>query len=170
MKKYTSKVKHLDHAAYQCRDTEETRNFYEDILGMRLTAAVEIKQTKTGRDVWVLHSFFEMDDGSFVAFFEDAHREDDSPFYQRHDFEMHLALAVEDELTLMEYKHKLEAAGYEVRGPANHGFCQSIYAYDPNGYVVELSARTDDYDRIMSDSIPQAHDVLQNWQSTKRAA
>jgi len=170
VEKYSTKVKHLDHAAYECRDTEETRHFYEDLLGMRLTAAVEIGTTKTDRSVKVLHSFFEMDDGSFVAFFEDAHRKDDSQFYPRHDFELHLALAVEDEETLQEYKEKLEAAGHEVRGPANHGFCQSIYAYDPNGYVVELATRTKDYDRIMADAIPQAHSVLENWQNSKHAA
>lgn len=170
MQKYNTQVKHLDHAAYECRDTEETRRFYEDILGMRLTAAVEIQVTKTGRDVKVLHSFFEMEDGSFVAFFEDAYRAGDSQFYERHDFELHLALAVEDIPTLLAYKGKLETAGYEVRGPANHGFCQSIYAHDPNGYVVELAVRTEGYDQIMADSIPKAHAILENWQNTKRVA
>ena len=63
-------IKGLHHAAYRCRDSEETRAFYEDFLGLPLANAFEIKQTMTGRETGVLHSFFRMDDGSFMAFFE----------------------------------------------------------------------------------------------------
>lgn len=169
MKKYSNKVRHLDHAAYRCRDTEETREFYEDILGLRLSAAVEISATKTGRSVKVLHSFFEMDDGSFIAFFEDPANTDESMFRRRHDFELHLALSVNDSATLLEFKSKFEAAGYEVRGPSDHGFCQSIYVYDPNGYILELAARTENYDKIMAENVARAHEVLSDWQRNKSA-
>ena len=57
-------IKGLHHNAYRCRDSEETRGFYEDFLGLRLVSAFEIDE---GRG---LHSFFEMDDGSCLAFFE----------------------------------------------------------------------------------------------------
>ena len=63
-------VKGLHHAAYRCRDTEETRAFYEDFLGLPLVDAFEINTTKTGRQTSVLHSFFGMNDGSAIAFFE----------------------------------------------------------------------------------------------------
>ena len=52
------------HNAYRCRDSEETRGYYEDFLGLRFVNAFEIDE---GRG---LHSFFEMDDGSCLAFFE----------------------------------------------------------------------------------------------------
>jgi len=42
-------IKGLHHAAYRCRDSEETRHFYEDFLGLRLVEAFEIKTTQTGR-------------------------------------------------------------------------------------------------------------------------
>ena len=57
-------IKGLHHNAYRCRDSEETRGFYEDFLGLRFVSAFEIDE---GRG---LHSFFEMDDGSCLAFFE----------------------------------------------------------------------------------------------------
>ena len=63
-------IKGLHHSAYRCRDSEETRRFYEDFLGLPLVNAFEIKETQTGRETRVLHSFFQMDDGSCLAFFE----------------------------------------------------------------------------------------------------
>ena len=63
-------IKGLHHAAYRCRDSEETRKFYEDFLGLPLINAFEITETKTGRATHVLHSFYAMDDGSCLAFFE----------------------------------------------------------------------------------------------------
>ena len=63
-------IKGLHHNAYRCRDSEETREFYEDFLGLPLAEAFQIKTTQTGRDTSVLHSFYEMDDGSLLAFFE----------------------------------------------------------------------------------------------------
>ena len=63
-------IKGLHHNAYRCRDSEETRQFYEDFLGLPLVGALEIGETKTGREVSALHTFFRMDDGSCLAFFE----------------------------------------------------------------------------------------------------
>ncbi len=57
-------IKGLHHNAYRCRDSEETRTFYEDFLGLRMVSAFEINEGRA------LHTFFEMDDGSCLAFFE----------------------------------------------------------------------------------------------------
>jgi catechol 2,3-dioxygenase-like lactoylglutathione lyase family enzyme len=57
-------IKGLHHNAYRCRDSEETRGFYEDFLGLRFVSAFEIDE---GRG---LRSFFEMNDGFCPAFFE----------------------------------------------------------------------------------------------------
>jgi catechol 2,3-dioxygenase-like lactoylglutathione lyase family enzyme len=46
-------IKGLHHNAYRCRDSEETREFYEDFLGLRFVSAFEIDE---GRG---LHSFFD---------------------------------------------------------------------------------------------------------------
>ena len=48
-------IKGLHHNAYRCRDSEETRKFYEDFLGLPLANAFRIEETKTGRSADVLH-------------------------------------------------------------------------------------------------------------------
>ena len=63
-------IKGLHHNAYRCRDSEQTRNFYEGFLGLPLSGSLEIRETKTGRTTSVLHTFYRLDDGSFLAFFE----------------------------------------------------------------------------------------------------
>ena len=42
-------IKGLHHNAYRCRDSEQTRQFYEDFLGLPLSGSLEIRETKTGR-------------------------------------------------------------------------------------------------------------------------
>ena len=63
-------IERLHHAAYRCQDSEATRSFYEDFLGLPLTDAFVISQTQTGRKTSVLHLFFGLPDGSSIAFFE----------------------------------------------------------------------------------------------------
>jgi catechol 2,3-dioxygenase-like lactoylglutathione lyase family enzyme len=159
-------IKGLHHAAYRCRDSEETRAFYEDFLGLPLANAFEIKQTMTGRETGVLHSFFRMDDGSFMAFFEAPGQEFD--FKEQHDFDLHIALEVDNE-SLERMFERGKEAGIETRGIADHGFIRSIYFRDPNGYVVELSAKKAGAERDGDTAEAEARTALDAWQATKAA-
>jgi catechol 2,3-dioxygenase-like lactoylglutathione lyase family enzyme len=157
-------IKGLHHNAYRCRDSEETRAFYEDFLGLPFAHAFEIKVTQTGRNTRVLHTFFEMGDGSFLAFFDDP----DTPFdfKEQRDFDLHIALAVEPEhLDAMLDKAKAERR--EVRGPIDHGFIRSIYFRDPNGYVIELTTPTDASAAAADRAHPQPHAILARWEAAK---
>ncbi|MEM7022850.1 MAG: VOC family protein [Pseudomonadota bacterium] len=156
-------IKGLHHNAYRCRDSEETRKFYEDFLGLPLSSALAITTTKTGAAANVLHTFYEMGDGSFLAFFEAPERPFE--FKEQHDFDLHIALEV-DEKTLEETMAKGKAAGIETRGVADHGFIHSIYLRDPNGYVIELTAKTDDHPPEPA----KARAILDDWQAAKPAA
>jgi catechol 2,3-dioxygenase-like lactoylglutathione lyase family enzyme len=110
-------LKGLHHNAYRCRDAEETRKFYEDFLGLPLTNAFVISETKSGRPTNTLHAFFQMDDGSALAFFESPERPFD--FKEQHDFDLHIALEVsQDDLHRMLAKGR--AAGIDTRGVADH--------------------------------------------------
>ena len=62
---------------------------------------------------------------------------------------------------------KGKAAGIETRGVANHGFIESIYFRDPNGYVIELTAKRPAHDAIMKEAALTARDTLDAWQRTK---
>lgn len=157
-------IKGLHHSAYRCRDSEETRTFYEDFLGLKLVGSLEIKATKTARRTDVLHTFFQMDDGSCLAFFEAP----DMPFdfKAQRDFDLHIALEV-DAPTLHAMFAKGQAQGIDTRGIADHGMVQSIYFRDPNGYVVELTAKMPGHDAMMNPATNRARQILDNWQAAK---
>ena len=156
-------VKGLHHNACRCRDSEQTRQFYEDFLGLPLMLCFEINVTKTGRNSKVLHSFYQMADGSFLAFFE----EPDEPFdfKSQRDFDLHIALEVSGE-DLQGILTRARAAKMECRGISDHEFIHSIYLRDPNGYVIELTAKTPSHDHGTFDR-DRAHSALQRWQAAK---
>jgi glyoxylase I family protein len=61
----------LHHFAYRCRDAEETRHFYEDILGLPLIHVIrQDRVPSTQEHCPHAHIFFRMTDGSCVAFFD----------------------------------------------------------------------------------------------------
>lgn len=157
-------IKGLHHAAYRCRDSEETRRFYEDFLGLPLAATLELGQTKTGRRCQLLHTFYELDDGSYLAFFEAP--EMPYEFQDWHDFDLHIALEVERD-HMMAMLEKGKAAGLETRGVADHHFMHSIYFRDPNGYVIELTTKTESHDEATDPTRNGAREKLDAWQATK---
>jgi catechol 2,3-dioxygenase-like lactoylglutathione lyase family enzyme len=160
-------IKKLHHNAYRCRDSEETRKFYEDFLGLRLAGTLEIKETKSGRKTGTLHTFYELDDGSYLAFFEAP----DMPFdfKQQHDYDLHIALEVEGPV-LKSMMAKGKERGIETRGISDHVFIHSIYFRDPNGYVIELTAKMPGHDQAMDPTKNSARAKLDRWQSEKLAA
>jgi len=160
-------IKGLHHNAYRCRDSEQTRQFYEDFLGLPLSGSLEIRATKTGRPTAVLHTFYRLDDGSFLAFFEAP----DMPFEfkAQHDFDLHIALEVE-EPRLNEMLAKGRARDLECRGISDHEFVHSIYFRDPNGYVIELTAKTPQHAQLMNPATNDARGILQRWQRAKSPA
>jgi catechol 2,3-dioxygenase-like lactoylglutathione lyase family enzyme len=157
-------IKKLHHNAYRCRDSEETRRFYEDFLGLPLSGTLEIKETKSGRPTNTLHTFYRLDDGSYLAFFEAP----DMPFdfKQQHDYDLHIALEV-DQPVLKSMLAKGKERGIETRGISDHGFIHSIYFRDPNGYVIELTAKLPGHDRAMDPAVNGARGKLDKWQAAK---
>ena len=160
-------IKGLHHNAYRCRDSEETRRFYEDFLGLPLCQALEIKETKSGRKTHTLHTFYKMDDGSCLAFFEAPDMTFE--FKSQHDYDLHIALEV-PRAVLETMMAKGKAAGIETRGISDHRFIDSIYFRDPNGYVIELTAKRPGHDEAMDPAKSGARAKLDAWQSGKRQA
>jgi catechol 2,3-dioxygenase-like lactoylglutathione lyase family enzyme len=160
-------IRKLHHNAYRCRDSEQTRRFYEDFLGLPLAGTLEITQTKTGRTANVLHTFYRLDDGSYLAFFEAP----DMPFEfkDQHDFDLHIALEVQASV-LPEMLAKGRAQGIETRGPSDHGFIDSIYFRDPNGYVIELCAKRANHDAEMDPATNGAREKLRRWTAARAEA
>jgi len=153
-------IKKIHHAAYRCKNSKETQEFYEGFLKLKLQDAFEINSTKTGRETKVLHTFFALEDGSCIAFFEDP----STPFEfkKQRDFDLHIAFEVSKDHLLMMLQ-KAKDLGKEVRGISDHGNFHSIYFRDPNGYVVELAAVVKD------DVLSNPQDVLDNWNKSMEA-
>ena len=124
---------------------------------------MEISSTKTGRPTKVLHTFYKMGDGSFLAFFDDP--ETPFEFKAQRDFDLHIALEVEQD-----HLKKMFEIGknseMECRGISDHGFIDSIYFRDPNGYVIELTAKRPDHDRqMLASGDPRI--LLEKWNESK---
>ena len=162
-------VRGLHHFAYRCRDAEETRHFYEDLLGLPLAHIIQEDHVpSTGEYCPYVHIFFEMTDGSFVAFFDLGDDLASEPSPNTPSWVNHLALRVDSLENVRQAKQRLEAAGIEVVGVTDHGFINSIYFFDPNGIRLELTAQMHET-RHDPAALRQARTRLDDWTARKQA-
>ena len=164
-------ISSVHHLAFRCRDAEETRRFYEDVLGLELTAALALDEVSgTNAHERYMHLFFRMRDGDFVAFFDAPdHLDDPKLFDRKWGFDQHFAMAVESREALLAFQTRIGAAGVTCLGPLDHHFCHSIYFYDPNGVQVELTWRVPEHEQIMADERAAAHERIRAWSEETRA-
>ena len=135
----------LHHFAWRCRDAEETRHFYEDILGLPLVHLIRADTVpSTGEHCPYVHLFFQMRDGSCIAFFDLGDGVAAAPSANTPAWCNHMAMQVDSLEELERAKHRLEASGVQVLGVTDHPFVKSIYFFDPNGFRLELTTRTDE--------------------------
>ena len=161
-------IQSLHHFAWRCRDAEETRHFYEDILGLPLIHIVRADTVpSTGEQCPYVHLFFEMADGSCIAFFDLGDDTAAEPSPNTPAWVNHLALRVGSRAELDNAHAHLLAAGVEVVGPTDHHFVQSIYFFDPNGIRLELSWPVDD-PAYMQKARAQAHVLCEDWTAEKQ--
>ncbi|MFP4474563.1 MAG: VOC family protein [Desulfatibacillaceae bacterium] len=147
----------INHLAMATRDLDATVRYWRDLLGMRLVVGL-------GREGYRIY-FFEITRTDMIAFFEwpgvEPLPEKDHGVPVKGPFAFdHISLGVVSHDDLWEVRDKLEAAGFFVSEPVDHGFIHSIYSHDPNGIPVEFSVaagREDPRDRpVMADRDPLA--------------
>jgi len=120
----------IHHAAFVCRDVEETIRFYQGFLGFPLVELVE-NRDYTGSS----HFFFDLGNGNLLGFF-DFPGHDHEPYKETIGALQHMAISVSaDEFATA--KQKLDDAGIEYLGP-DRGVEDSLYIRDPNGLGIEL--------------------------------
>jgi glyoxylase I family protein len=155
----------LNHVAYVTWNTAETVRFYTDVLGMRLVGHASGDETSTGPSNRFLHTFFEMGDGSCIAFFEIdgvARETHTSPVP---DWARHIALSVGSLDELAQWESKLRQNGVDLVN-RDHGTWMSIYFFDPNGIRIELTYQN----RPLDDTdAAAAQTALKEWVSTHPA-
>jgi len=161
-------VRGLHHFAYRCKDAEETRHFYEDLLGLPLVHVIRSDLVpSTGEYCPYVHIFFQMKDGSYIAFFDLGDDVSAEPSPNTPSWVNHLALRVDSVPDLKAAKARLEAAGVEVLGPTDHHIIESIYFFDPNGIRLELTTSTVS-DHEMAILAKRAHQDVQDWATEKQ--
>jgi catechol 2,3-dioxygenase-like lactoylglutathione lyase family enzyme len=156
----------LHHTAYVAKDLEATRKFYEDIIGLPLVATWCEVDELFGAERVYCHLFFELADGSALAFFKFAKAEDqalfgpkmpDTPFH-------HIALNV-DRDTQKGIEQRLADAGYEAPQTfvLEHGYCRSVYVTDPNGMIVEFTLDNPTAGKSAAERRKNARAELRRW-------
>ena len=160
-------IHQLHHYAYRARDAEETRHFYEDILGLPLYHIIQSDHVpSTGEYCPYTHFFFRLQDGSFIAFFDLGDDVAAEPSPNTPGWVNHIAFRVNTDQDLRDMKARLEAHGVEVLGITDHHIFHSIYFFDPNGIRLELSAQLADEFQMLQES-KTAHQRLDEWTSRK---
>src|SRR5258708_14640719 len=155
-------VRHVHHQAYACWDSEETRHFYEDILGMPLIVTVVIEDPLRNDGSGHCYTFFEICDGNTLAVFEHMSLGHPKYFNARSASHRHIAFEVQGDATVQQFKRKLDAAGI-ANTLQNLGTSLSLRFNDPNGLILEFMTivrSSLEYERTSRSS---AHLELQRW-------
>jgi catechol 2,3-dioxygenase-like lactoylglutathione lyase family enzyme len=154
----------LHHNAYVAKNLEDTRRFYEDVIGLPLVATWCEKDVLFGKERTYAHCFFALEDGSALAFFQFADPSDQaefgppmpaSPFH-------HIALNV-DAKSLEGLKQRVADAGVKDTYILEHGYCHSLYVKDPNGLIVEFTLDDEKAPEWNRKRKADAHSELQRW-------
>ena len=160
-------IHQLHHYAYRAKHAEETRHFYEDILGLPLYHIIQSDHVpSTGEYCPYTHIFFRLQDGSFIAFFDLGDDEGAEPSPNTPPWVNHIAFRVSQVSDLEATMARLQAHGVDVIGITDHHIFKSIYFFDPNGIRLELTAQLADEFQMMQESTT-AHARLNEWNARK---
>jgi catechol 2,3-dioxygenase-like lactoylglutathione lyase family enzyme len=159
----------IHHVAFRCRDAEQTRWFYEDVLGLPVAAGLVFEEMPgTRKKNPYMHIFFQLGDGNYLAFFDSPGDAAPDWFVRKAGFDMHVALQVPSEAQMLAMQERIRSFGIECRGPIDHHFVRSVYMYDPNGIQVEITVRTSEHDPVMESERKGFAQTLKQWSQRTR--
>ena len=144
-------VRGVDHAAFPTFDPVGTVHFYRDTLGFPVVHSICAAGWGPDDHPDFIHFFFDIGNDDRIAFFYyfglpapevakgDVYAQfgDETPeWFVR---SRHLAIHVDSEDHLLEYRKRLDASQWPVEMQIQHETIESIYTHDPNGYMVEIT-------------------------------
>ena len=145
-------VKGVDHVAFPTFDPAGTVRFYRDTLGFPVVHSICAAGWGPEQHPDFIHFFFDIGNDDRLAFFYyfgleqfeggpqgDVYAkfsEDVPVFFIR---SRHLAIHVDSEEHLLEYRRRLDGSEWPVEMQIQHETIESIYTHDPNGYLVEIT-------------------------------
>lgn len=142
----------VDHVAYPTFDAAGTVRFYRDVLGFPVVHSICAAGWGPDKHPDFIHFFFDIGNDDRLAFFYyfglqpfDGGPKGDS--YSRFGDDVpdwfvrsrHLAIHVDSEVDLLEYRRRLDASDWPVEMQIQHETIESIYTHDPNGYMIEFT-------------------------------
>ena len=153
----------LHHNAYVVKDQRATQRFYEGIIGLPLLATWCEADELFGAERVYCHTFYGLEDGGALAFFQFANPDDAAQFgpqFRPTPF-IHIALKTSQEAQ-DGIKARLAEAGWD-HFELDHGYCVSLYATDPDGLIVEFTVDHPDVENIVATRRASAHADLDRW-------
>nr|WP_272800732.1 VOC family protein [Sphingobium sp. AntQ-1] len=147
----------------QGRDAEETRQFYEDFLGLELTGAFPTSVDPTGKPVDALHLFFRMAGGDYLSFYDVANEDHANRFDTLTPLDFHLGMKVATQGEMEEWMGRLEKANIQGIGPLDHDFVRSVYFKDPNGVMLEITYEVAEHESILDREQAHSKEALAGW-------
>lgn len=147
------RVKGVDHAAFPTFDPAATVRFYRDVLKFPVVHSICAAGWGPEKHPDFIHFFFDIGNDDRIAFFYYFGLEppvgpgDRGDVYARFADDVpeffinsrHLAIHVDSEKDLLEYRRRLDASQWPVEMQVMHETIESIYTHDPNGYMVEIT-------------------------------
>jgi len=132
------------HVAFACRDLDATVRFYDGLLGFALVHT----EGQGGAEHFMRHIFFELGDGSNIAFFflkgmgePQDYKTDISTGMGIPIWVNHVAFSA-DQARYDQVKETMAKADIEPVMEVDHDWCHSVYYADPNGILVEFCMDT----------------------------
>jgi catechol 2,3-dioxygenase-like lactoylglutathione lyase family enzyme len=145
-------VRGVDHVAFPTFDPAGTVAFYRDVLGFPVVHSICAAGWGPEKHPDFIHFFFDIGNHDRLAFFyyfgyEPPQRGAKGDVYARFEDDIpdflvksrHLAIHVDSETDLMEYRRRLDDSLWPVELQVQHETIESIYTHDPNGYFVEIT-------------------------------
>ena len=142
----------VDHTAYPTFDPAATVRFYRDVLGFPVVHSICAAGWGPQDHPDFVHFFFDIGDGDRIAFFYyfgvqpynttgrgDAYAAFTPDVPEFFVNSRHLAIHVESEAVLLEYRRRLDSSDWPVEMQIMHETIESIYTHDPNGYMIEFT-------------------------------
>jgi len=146
-------VRGVDHAAFPTFDPAGTVRFYRDVLGFPVVHSICAAGWGPEDHPDFIHFFFDIGKDDRIAFFYyfglaapdrsvgkgDVYARFDADTPEYFVRSRHLALHVDSDEHLMEYRRRLDASEWPVEMQIQHETIESIYTHDPNGFMVEIT-------------------------------
>lgn len=146
-------VRGVDHAAFPTFDPAATVRFYRDVLGFPVVHSICAAGWGPEEHPDFIHFFFDIGNDDRIAFFyyfgmpQPDLSQGKGDVYARFGSETtdffvrsrHLALHVDSEEHLLEYRRRLDLSEWPVEMQVQHETIESIYTHDPNGYFFEIT-------------------------------